>query len=58
MGVLRQAKVPRSYLTREQRTALKELKGLKDEVILPADENATVMMRGWHKFTPFETVTS
>ena len=59
MGVLRQAKVPRSNLTREQRTALKELKGLKDEVILPADkENATVMMRGWHKFTPFETVTS
>ena len=38
--------MPRSNLTRKQRTALKELKGLKDEVILPADKgNATVMMR-------------
>ena len=45
-GILRRAKVPRSNLTREQRTALKELKLLKDEVILPADKgNATVMMR-------------
>ena len=45
-GILRRAKVPRSNLTREQRTALKELKGLKDEVILSADKgNATVMMR-------------
>ena len=31
---------------KEQRTALKELRGLEDEVILPADKgNATVMMR-------------
>ena len=45
-GILRRAKVPRSNLTREQRTALKELNGLKDEVIPPADKgNATVMMR-------------
>ena len=27
-------KVPRSNLAREQRTALKELKGLRDEMIL------------------------
>ena len=45
-GILRRAKVPRSNLTKEQRTALKELRGLEDEVILPADKgNATVMMR-------------
>ena len=38
-------KVPRSNLTKEQRTVLKELRGIKDEVILPADKgNATVMM--------------
>jgi len=37
-GILRRAKVPRSNLTKEQRTAMKELKGLKDEVILPADK--------------------
>ena len=45
-GILRRAKVPtRSNLTKEQRTALKELRGLEDEVILPADKgNATVMM--------------
>ena len=35
-----------SNLTKEQRTALKEPRGLEDEVILPADKgNATVMMR-------------
>ena len=35
-----------SNLTKEQRTALKELRGLEDEVILPVDKgNATVMMR-------------
>ena len=35
-----------SNLTKDQRTALKELKGLKDEMILPADKgNTTVMMR-------------
>ena len=45
-GILRCAKVPRSNLTKEQRTALKEFRGLEDEVILPADKgNATVMMR-------------
>ena len=45
-GILRCANVPRSNLTKDQRIALKELKGLKDEVILPADKrNATVMMR-------------
>ena len=45
-GILRRAKVPRSNLTKEQRTALKELRGLEDEVILPADKgNVTVMMR-------------
>ena len=45
-GILRRAKVPRSNLTKEQRPALKELRGLEDEVILPADKgNATMMMR-------------
>ena len=45
-GILRCAKVPRSNLTKDQRTVLKELRGLEDEVILPADKgNATVMMR-------------
>ena len=45
-GILRRAKPPRDNLTKEQRKALKELKGLEDEVILPADKgNATVVMR-------------
>lgn len=45
-GILRRAKPPRDNLTREQRTALKELKDLKEELILPADKgNATVVMR-------------
>ena len=45
-GILRYVKVPRSNLTKEKRTALKELRGLEDEVILPAEKgNATVMMR-------------
>ena len=44
--ILRHAKVQRSNLTKEQRTVLKELRGLEDEAILPADKgNATVMMR-------------
>ena len=30
-GILRRAKVPRSNLTKEQRTVLKELRGLEDE---------------------------
>ena len=39
-------KVPRSNLTRDQTTVLKELRGLEDEVILPADKgNVTVMVR-------------
>lgn len=45
-GILGHAKVPRSNLTRDQRTALKELMELEDELIVPADKgNATVMMR-------------
>ena len=49
-GILRHAKVPRSNLTKEQRTALKELTGLEDEMILPADKgNATMMMRCWEQ---------
>ena len=45
-GILRHAKVPRTNLTKDQRTVLKELKVLKDEVILPADKgNATAMMK-------------
>ena len=43
-GVLRHAKPPKDNLTKEQK-ALKELRSLEDEVILPADKgNATVMM--------------
>ena len=39
-------KAPRSNLIEDQRKVLKELKGLKDEVILPVDKgNAAVMMR-------------
>ena len=37
-GILRHAKPPNDNLTKEQRKALKELKDLKDEVILPADK--------------------
>ena len=45
-GILRRAKPPKDNLTKEQRKALKELKDLEDEVILPADKgNATVVMR-------------
>ena len=45
-GILRRAKPPKDNLTKEQRRALKELKDLEDEVILPADKgNATVVMR-------------
>ena len=49
-----------SNLTKDQRTVLKELKGLKDEMILPADkENTTVMMRCGHdrKMEMLETDT-
>ena len=42
---MRHAKVPRSNLTQDQRTALKELRELEDEVILPVDKrNVAVMM--------------
>ena len=45
-GILRQTKMPRSNLTKDRRTVLKELKGLKDEVILPVDKgNAITTMR-------------
>ena len=37
-GILRRSKVPKSNLTEDQRTALKEIKKLKDKVILPADK--------------------
>ena len=44
-GVLRKAKPPVHNLSRQQRIALKELKQMKDVVILPADKgNATVLM--------------
>ena len=37
-GVLRHAKPPKDNLTKEQKKALKELRSLEDEVILPADK--------------------
>ena len=44
-GFLKCAKIPKSNLSRNQRIALKDLRGLKEEVILPADRgNATVIM--------------
>ena len=46
MVSLRRVKVLRSNLTKAQRIALKELRELEEEVILPAEKgNATVMMR-------------
>ena len=43
---------------KDQRTALKELKGLKDEVILPVDKgNAAVMMRRYDYDGKMEEVT-
>ena len=45
-GILRLAKVLRSNLMKEQRTALKKLRGIEDEVILPVDKgNSTMTMR-------------
>ncbi len=45
-GILKRAKPPKDNLTKEQRKALKELKDLEDEVILPADKgSAIVVMR-------------
>ena len=44
-GILRKAKGPKSNLTKERRTALKDLRAKEDIVILPADKgNATVLM--------------
>ena len=44
-GILRNAKLPKSNLAIEHRTALKELKAMEGIVILPADKgNATVVM--------------
>ena len=45
-GIMRRDKLSKDNLTREQTMAMKQLKGWKDEVILPADKgNATVVMR-------------
>ena len=45
-GIRRRAMLPMDKLTQKQRKALKELRGLDDEVILPADKgNATVVMK-------------
>ena len=44
-GILRRDKPPKDNLSKEQRKALKELRSLENEVILPADKGkATVMM--------------
>ena len=44
-GILRHAKPPKDNLTKEQRKALKELRSLENEVILPADKgNATMVI--------------
>ena len=45
-GILRSSKLPKDNITKEHRTALKEMKAWKEEVILPADKgNATVIMK-------------
>ena len=45
-GILRCAKLPADNMTREQRKMLKELRGLDNQVILPADKgNATVVIK-------------
>ena len=44
-GILRSSKLPKDNITREHRSALKEMRGWTEEVILPADKgNATVVM--------------
>ena len=44
-GLLRKAKLPKSNLTKVQRSALKDLRAMDDVIILPADKgNATVVM--------------
>ena len=37
-GILRSSKLPKDNITRSQRVAQKEIKGLHDQVILPADK--------------------
>ncbi len=45
-GTLRSVWLPKDNMKKEHRKALKELRSLEDEVILPADKgNATVMMK-------------
>ena len=44
-GILRRVQVPKSNPTKDQRTVLKELKGLEDEVTLPAEKGNTTVMR-------------
>ncbi len=45
-GILRSARLPKDNMKKEHRKALKELRNLEDEVILPADKgNATVVMK-------------
>ena len=45
-GILRSARLPKDNMRKDHRKALKELRSLEDEVILPADKgNATVVMR-------------
>ena len=45
-GILRSARLPKVNLRKDHRKALKELRSLEDEVILPANKgNATVVMR-------------
>ena len=42
--ILRRVKLPRDNLMKDQRVALKQLRQLEDEVVLPADKgNATVV---------------
>ena len=44
-GILRSSKLPKDNIMREHRSALKEMRGWTEEVILPADKgNATVVM--------------
>ena len=42
-GILRSSKLPKDNITKEQRLAVKEMRGWKDEVILPADKTTVVM---------------
>ena len=45
-GILRSSKLPKDNITKEQRLAVKGMRGWKDELILPLDKgNANVVMR-------------